>query len=108
MSRMMAKNLAAVTTLVLSGVSLRASCQTTPGFTEQNPGLIGGQAQTLAWLGKDGTPIAPGKSFSEIIPGNGTRAGYSLSHGGIIPDSVHVSVSARSLHSGADYYLDPV
>ena len=98
----------AVMTLALCGASPRAFAQSTPRFTEQNPGLIGGQAQTLAWLGKDGTPIQPGKSFSEIIPGNGTRAGYSFSHGGISPDTVRVSVGARSLYAGADYYVDPL
>lgn len=68
--------------------------------------LFGVQGQRLAYLDKSGKPTQPGKTFSEVLRGNGTRAGYLLTHGGILPDSVRVSVGARSLKPNVDYYLD--
>jgi len=68
------------------------------------PTLYGGQK--LAYLDDKGTPKSATKPCLESLPGNGTRAGYMLSHGGIVPASVRVSVGARSLRSGVDYGLD--
>src|SRR5688572_15225873 len=62
--------------------------------------------QNLSYLSPGGTPTQRGKTFSESVRGNGTRAGYMLSHGGVIPNSLSISVGARSLRSGVDYYLD--
>jgi hypothetical protein len=67
---------------------------------------FGTSLQKLSYLDKGGKPLQPGKPFSEILRGNGTRAGYILSHGGIIPSSVSVSVGARLLRPNVDYYLD--
>ncbi len=61
----------------------------------------------LSYINKDGNATVSGKSEREIIRGNGTRAGYVLSHGSIIPNSVSVSVGARMLRGNSDYYLDP-
>ncbi|HZP80171.1 MAG TPA: hypothetical protein VFB21_00915 [Chthonomonadaceae bacterium] len=49
----------------------------------------------------------PGTSFSEVLRGNGTRAGYVLSHGGVLPDTVSIRLGARRLRAGTDYWLDP-
>lgn len=62
--------------------------------------------QQLSYLDANGMPTSPTKPCLESLPGNGTRAGYMLSHGGIVPISVRVSVGARSLRSGVDYSLD--
>ncbi|MCC6731224.1 MAG: hypothetical protein IT208_18005 [Chthonomonadales bacterium] len=64
------------------------------------------QGQTLAYVDKDGNPTQPGKPFAEVLRGNGTRAGYMLSHGGVIPSSVRVSVGARTLTPNVDYFVD--
>src|SRR2546421_3969825 len=79
----------------------------TPGlldsFTDSGgAGLLG---QKLEYLAPDGTPMR-GKSASETLQGSGTGAGYMLSHGGIIPDSLHVSAGFRTLRAGVDYLLD--
>src|SRR5215471_17021460 len=68
------------------------------------PAPYGGQK--LAYLDDKGAPKSATKPCLESLPGNGTRAGYMLSHGGIVPGSVRVSVGARSLRSGVDYGLD--
>jgi len=68
--------------------------------------LFGVAGRELAYLDKEGRPNQPGKTFSEVLRGNGTRAGYLLSHGGIIPESVRVTVGARSLRPSVDYYMD--
>ncbi len=79
----------------------------TPAFTDTSFGNIFGVAsQKLSYIDKNGSPVDRGKSCSEMLRGNGTRAGYSLSHGGIIPDSVSVSVGAHRLRPNLDYYLD--
>jgi hypothetical protein len=94
----------------LLGLQATAAAQVaTPGFTDSKSGgnLFGIQGQKLSYIDKNGKPLEMGKTFSETIPGNGTRAGYSLSHGGVIPDSVSVSVGAHTLKANRDYYLDP-
>lgn len=49
----------------------------------------------------------PGQPFYEILRGNGTRAGYILSHGNILPGTVSLSAGGRVLRAQKDYYLDP-
>lgn len=81
----------------------------TPGFiasSDRDANPFGVQAQQLNYVSKDGTPNQPGKPFSEVLRGNGTRAGYVLSNGGIIPNTVSVTVGAKSLRANRDYYLD--
>ncbi|MFQ3549141.1 MAG: hypothetical protein SNJ70_05270 [Armatimonadota bacterium] len=43
---------------------------------------------------------------SEVIPGNGTRAGYMLGNGGIIPDSETVYIGAKRAKKNVDYTID--
>jgi hypothetical protein len=81
----------------------------TPAFVlsgDRNANPFGVQAQQLNYVSKDGTPNQPGKPFSEVLRGNGTRAGYVLSNGGIIPNTVSITVGAKSLRANRDYYLD--
>src|SRR5437763_12878864 len=80
----------------------------TPGlldsFTETGgAGLLG---QKLDYLNLDGSPAQPGKPASETLRGNGSGAGYMLSHGGIIPDSFRISAGFRTLRPNVDYFLD--
>jgi hypothetical protein len=49
---------------------------------------------------------AQGTSASEVLPGNGTRAGYVLGHGSVIPGSEWVSVGARHARRNVDYTID--
>ncbi len=65
---------------------------------------LGGQS--LSYVDKNGAAKEATAPCLETLRGNGTRAGYMLSHGGVVPASVRVSVGARSLRSGVDYGLD--
>jgi hypothetical protein len=97
-------------------VAQSASIPTTPGFADL---AFGGQAGGLAGishgivgfdLSSPGQALpanAPSKSFSEILRGNGTGIGYTLTHGGILPDTVSVHASGNHLRAGTDYWLDP-
>lgn len=62
--------------------------------------------QQLSYVDKKGNVTQPTKSAYEAIRGNGTRAGYMLSHGGVVPGTVRVSVGARILRANTDFYLD--
>src|SRR5438105_1619418 len=66
------------------------------------------QGQQLSYLSAQGTPLQRGLSFSESIRGNGGRAGYMLSHGGVIPNTLRISVAALTLRENVDYHLDAV
>ncbi|MBM3494614.1 MAG: hypothetical protein FJX72_09915, partial [Armatimonadetes bacterium] len=81
----------------------------------ERPSAFAGQ--NLTYVDKNGVATRASKPFLETLRGNGTRAGYMLSHGGIVPASVRVSVGARSLRNsefGLDYnsgmlvFTDPV
>jgi hypothetical protein len=62
--------------------------------------------QNLTYVDKNGVANRASKPFLETLRGNGTRAGYMLSHGGIVPASVRVSVGARSLRANSEFGLD--
>lgn len=102
------------TAAVLAGViflSSSASAQLfTPTFAERDStgSIYGATEQKLTYVDKNGNATVAGKSAYEYLRGNGTRAGYVLSHGGLIPNSVSVHVGARSMKQGIDYYLDPL
>src|SRR5258708_33837990 len=66
-------------------------------------GLYAGQNASLSYLDPSGKPKQPGKRFSETLRGGSNM----LSHGGIIPSSVRVSVGSKTLRAGTDYFLDP-
>ena len=51
-------------------------------------------------------PQERGVPGSDSIKGNGTRAGYTASHGGIVPNSDIVTVDGRLLARNRDYYFD--
>ncbi len=70
----------------------------------ERPSAFAGQ--NLAYADKNGEATRASKPFLETLRGNGTRAGYILSHGGVVPASVRVSVGARSLRANTDYSLD--
>ncbi len=58
-------------------------------------------------LGKTHTAATPGHSQAEVLRGNGSRLGYTLSHGNIVTDTVSLRVNGTLLKSGQDYFLDP-
>ncbi len=70
----------------------------------ERPSAFAGQ--NLAYVDKNGEANRASKPFLETLRGNGTRAGYMLSHGGVVPASVRVSVGARTLRVNTDYSLD--
>ncbi len=43
---------------------------------------------------------------SELLPGNGTRAGYMLGHGNVVPGSEWVSIGAKHASRNRDYTID--
>jgi len=102
--------LAAATAAALSLCPPALNAQTSLGRLVETPAatgsLFGIQGHKLSYLDDKGTPNQPGTPFSESLPGNGTRAGYLLKHGGIIPSSLRVSVGARQLQPGVDYFVD--
>lgn len=85
-----------VLTMLLSG-----SRAQTAGIQEAGFGS-GAGAATIA------TPVKPVKpqTCREELPGNGTDAGYMLSHGNIVPDSIRVTENGLPLINGTDYTVD--
>jgi len=69
-----------------------------------------GALNTTVESGKPQTAAAPaedlGTSASEILPGNGTRAGYMLSHGSVMPGSEWVDIDAHHGVRNRDYAID--
>jgi len=51
-------------------------------------------------------PKESGVSASEVLRGNGTRAGYLLGHGNIITGSEWVFIGARRARANTDYTID--
>ena len=47
-----------------------------------------------------------GDPASEVLPGNGSRAGYVLGHGNIVPDSEWVYIGPRRAKRNMDYSID--
>src|SRR5579884_18701 len=70
-------------------------------FPGAQRGLLGTGFQTAAPGDTPGTPCA------EVLRGSGTRGGYVLSHGSILPETVRVRAGGSLLHPGRDYWLDP-
>lgn len=95
---------------LMMSVRFGASAQQSPivpfDLNAAKANLRGLNGQELSYLDKNGTATGPTAPCLETLRGNGTRAGYMLTHGGVIPASVRVSVGARSLRSGVDYGLD--
>ena len=100
--------IAVVAGLLAVGCARAAAGQAaTPAFTDN--GSIDPFSATLKKQTASGPATAPtsrGKVCSEVLRGTGSRGGYTLSHGGIIAESVSVSVNARHLSHG-EYFVDP-
>jgi hypothetical protein len=47
-----------------------------------------------------------GQANADMLRGNGTRAGYLLRYGNIVPESERVMVDARTLQRNQDYTID--
>lgn len=47
-----------------------------------------------------------GQANADLLRGNGTRAGYLLRYGNIVPESERVMVDARTLQRNQDYTID--
>lgn len=87
-----------------------------PGCTQgpsayQDPIRYGdlGFRHSLGITQSSGSPVPQdrGVSASDTIRGNGAKAGYTLSHGGIVPNSDLVTVDGSLLRRSQDYYIDP-
>ena len=74
--------------------------------TGAQSGIFGTVSERPSYLGKNGEPLSSAQAFTETLRGNGTRGGYMLSHGGIIPETLRVSVNARTLLPNVDYFVD--
>ena len=71
------------------------------------PGLVGEGSGILGAVAAPTHPSdTPGSSCSEILRGNGTRLGYTLSHGNVIPETVSIHAAGRVLTANRDYWLD--
>jgi hypothetical protein len=76
---------------------------TSPRIAESGAVNAPGTPQTPANPNKE-----PGIPLAEILRGNGTRFGYTLSKGNILPDTVTLSLNGQRLTSGRDFVLDAV
>lgn len=47
-----------------------------------------------------------GVQGADLLRGNGTRAGYLLRYGNLVPESERVTVDTRTLQRGSDYTID--
>ncbi|MCS7309174.1 MAG: hypothetical protein NZ741_03025 [Armatimonadetes bacterium] len=47
-----------------------------------------------------------GQANADLLRGNGTRAGYLLRYGNLVPESERVTVDARTLQRNKDYTID--
>ena len=63
--------------------------------------LDSSQTQSTTATGDD-----PGTTASEVLPGNGTRAGYMLGHGNVISGSEWVDIGPRHGTRNRDYTID--
>ena len=63
------------------------------------------QADEADEAGKPGANL--GNGF-DLLRGNGSPAGYILTHGNIVLDTLSVSVDGRRLVRNRDYFVDPV
>lgn len=52
------------------------------------------------------TPSDLGEAASEVLPGNGRRAGYVLGHGNIVPGSEWVYIGVKRARPNVDYTID--
>ncbi|HSV73363.1 MAG TPA: hypothetical protein VLH79_06350 [Chthonomonadales bacterium] len=90
------------------GVAASETTVPGPAISGPRPNAFGVLEQRLPYLDAKGTPTQRAVSRTEVLRGNGTRAGYVLTHGGLVPDTLRVSVGARTLRRNVDYYVDPV
>lgn len=65
------------------------------GSRQENPGAH-----------KPSAPLTSGTSFREVLRGNGSRFGYALSHGGVVPGSFSLHGPGGLLRPDRDYWLD--
>jgi hypothetical protein len=103
-------NLFAAACIAIISIANGANAQV-PSFAPSGYAGTGVQSltlsgQPLSYLDKDGKSTQRGKPVNEYLRGNNTRAGYMLKHGNILPGSVRVSVSGRTMRANVDYYLD--
>lgn len=76
-----------------------------------NTGRPGVGGSVLAAAAGESDNPAPEKKLGngfDNLRGNGTPAGYVLSHGGVVPGSISVNLDGRNLVRNRDYFLDPV
>ena len=56
--------------------------------------------------GSSGAADAAGKPFAETLRGTGSKAGYLLTHGGVLPASVFLTIGGVPQKINFDYWLD--
>lgn len=95
----------AMLTMPGTGAEGQGGAPVSPGSDASVLNLLGIQIATDASRGGEERPGSP---FAEVLRGNGTRAGYLLSHGGIQIDTLSVTVGGRRLRVGRDYWVDAV
>jgi len=89
------------------GVAASETTVPGPSISGPAPNALGVMEQKLSYLDAKGTPTEKTVPCTEVLRGNGTRAGYVLTHGGLVPDTLRVSVGARTLKRNVDYFVDP-
>lgn len=88
-----------------------------PGWTQlnnsDNPGMLSFQRSLADSIAPGGAAVPVEESDHErgvpandTIRGNGTRAGYTLTYGSIVPNSETVTVDGSLLVRNRDYFLD--
>lgn len=94
---------------VLMGLTADASAQMTiPLVPTTSPTIsVGKGGLETAKLPANLTNASNTVPCAEILHGNGSGIGYVLSHGGVIPSTLSVSVGVKMLQQNVDYTLDP-
>ncbi len=95
-------------TLLHTVISLSALTMLLSGSIAQTAGIQEagfGSGSTAATTATPAKPVKP-QTCREELPGNGTNAGYMLSHGNIVPDTMRVTKNGLPLINGTDYFVD--
>jgi hypothetical protein len=75
-------------------------------LNDLSPLFEGGQG--ILGLGTAGkrTSSGPSTPASEVLRGNGTALGYTLSHGNVLPETISLRVGGMPLRLDRDYWVD--
>lgn len=76
------------------------------GQTIGSPGLTGSGLDIFSGKSTTTGSIANSKVMAEVLRGTGSRLGYRLSHGNVLPATMRVNWAGRSLKIDTDYWVD--